>query len=241
MQKEDINKAKIIDKIRQFEKTNVACATCFLDPREIFEFENIYKNAEYYLDGGFPETERKILVIGTMEKSKDDDFLCILEIKAQKNLSHREVLGSLLGTGIKRDVVGDIIIQENIAYVAVLKEISKYLIQNLEKIGREKVSVRIIDNIDEIEIKDNTKEINVTLASLRLDSAVSACYGLSREVSANLIKNAKVKLNYKEALNPSKQIKEEDLISVRGYGRFVVSQIVGETRKSRIRVVLKKS
>ena len=235
MKKEDLSKAKILDKIKQYEKTGEIAVTNFLDPREIIEYENLYYKVPHYLDGGFDNSERKILVIGKEEKSEEDNFIIMLKITSNEKLSHREVLGSILGTGIKRDVVGDIVIYENIAYVYVANEISKYIIQNLDKVGREKVKISKCN--ETIEIVDDSKEINTTLSSLRLDSAISACYGLSREVSAELIKNNKVKLNYIETTNVSKSIKEDDLISVRGYGRFTIFKIVGETRKSRIRVI----
>lgn len=241
MKKENLSKAKILDKIRQYEKTKETATTCFLDPAELIEYQSIYDKVPHYLDGGFDEAERKILVVGKQEKDEEDDFIIIIRVESPQKLSHRDVLGSVLGTGVKRDVVGDIILNENIADIYVLKDISKYLIQNIERIGREKVKVKAIKKKDAITPIDESKQINVTLASLRVDAAISACYGVSRELSAELIKNAKVKLNYVEIANVSKQIKEGDLISVRGYGRFSVEQIVGETRKSRIRVIIKKS
>ena len=81
--------------------------------------------------------------------------------------------------------------------------------------------------------------MNTTVASLRMDAVISACYGVSRELASQLIENEKVKLNYKPIINVSKQIHEGDLVSVRGYGRFPISKIVGETRKGRIRIELK--
>ena len=241
MKKDNISKAKILDKIRQYEKTGEVVATSFLDPSEVAEYQNVFSKVPHYLDGGFEDSERKILVVGKEEKDTLDDYICVLKISSPQKLSHREVLGSILGTGVKRDVVGDIVINDSVANVYILKDISKYLLQNIDRIGREKVKVEKIKIEEALTPVDNSKTINVTLASLRIDAAISACYGLSREISAELIKNSKVKLNYIETTNSSKQIKEGDLISVRGYGRFAILQIVGETRKSRIRVILKKS
>ena len=239
MEKNDVTKSRILDRIKIYQNKNEISATSFLDPREIFEYQNLYEKVPHYLDGGFEKAERKILVVGKDEKDCNDDFIVIIQIVSNKSLSHRDVLGSILGTGIKREVVGDIIIKDNIANVFISKEISKYVIQNLESVGREKVKVSFIKENQIIEVTDNTKEINVTVASLRIDSAISACYGVSRELSAELIKNAKVNLNYKEVLNASKPIKQGDLISVRGYGRFEILDILGETKKSRVRVKLK--
>ena len=79
------------------------------------------------------------------------------------------------------------------------------------------------------------------MASLRIDSAISECYGLSRTISSKLIEADKVKLNYKVITNSSKAIKQGDLISVRGYGRFIIEEVIGETRKGRVRIQIKKN
>ncbi len=237
MEQRSLDKAKIIDKIKLFEKTGEIVYTNFLDPAEIIELDSLYSKYPHFLYGGFDEAERKMLAIGSYEII-DEIPIAIIEIVSSKKLNHRDVLGSVLGTGIKRDVVGDIIIKENIANVFVTRDISRYLIQNLDKIGREKVKVRLITNDEKLEFEINKKEIKTTIKSLRLDSAIAACFGLSREVSSELVKNAKVNLNYKEVLNPSKPIKEGDLISVRGFGRFELKEVLGETRKDRIRIIL---
>lgn len=141
--------------------------------------------------------------------------------------------------GIRREMVGDIIVKDNISNVFVVKEITKYLLQNLEKIGRERATVKQIKIENKIEYVPDIKEIKTTVASLRVDAIVSSCYGISREVSSALVTDAKVSVNYKEISNSSKQIKEGDLVSVRGYGRFILDKVLGETRKDRIRIILK--
>lgn len=237
MEKEDLNKVKIIDKIRLYQKTDVPTCTSFLSPGEILENENLLKKIPHIITGSYDEAERKIIIIGT-EEADIEDYFTLVEVSSNSTLAHREVLGSVLGTGIKRDVVGDIIINDSIAYVIVLKEISKYLIQNIDKVGREKVKVKIV-TFDEIKIPEkHMKEIQTTVSSLRLDALISACYGISREISLKLVETGKVNINYKEAVSNSKKVAQGDLVSCRGYGRFEVKKIVGETRKGRIRVVL---
>lgn len=236
MEQKELCKAKILDKIKIYEKTGEIVSTFFLNPSEIFEHENIYDKYLHALEGGFDEAERKLLIIG-VEEVDVSQFICVLEVVSNKPLNHREVLGSVLGTGVKRDVVGDIVIKDNVANIYVAKDISKYIVQNLERIGREKVKVKIISFEQRLPFEKNTKLVKTTVASLRLDAMISSCYGLSREISSELIKNAKVNVNYKEVTNSSKAIKQGDLISVKGYGRFELSEVLGETRKDRIRVV----
>ncbi len=206
---------------------------------ELQENQNLFDKYPHILTGVFEEAERKVLIIGEEDETNVDLYLTIISITSNEKLEHRQVLGSILGTGIKREVVGDIIIKENVANVVVLKDISRYIIQNLDKVGREKVKVKAISQDDILEVEKKYKEIKTTVASLRLDAVISACFGLSREVSSKLVEGEKVNLNYKLTTNPSKHIAEGDLISVRGYGRFEVAEKLGSTRKDRIRVVFK--
>lgn len=246
MKKEQLTIAKIVDKINKYKRTGNVCSTNFLDPSEILESENIVRDFPYFFFGGYKEAERKILVIGIEEEEIAKEFVEILTIelldtKSDKTLSHRSVLGSLLGLGLNRDVLGDIILKDGRADFFVTKDITKYIIQNLDYVGREKVKIykNTYDNM--LQVENLAKEIKTTVASLRIDAVISSALGISREVSSKLIQNQKVKLNYKFIENPSKQIKEGDKISVRGYGRIELTEIIGETRKDRIRIVLKKS
>lgn len=246
MKKEQLTIAKVADKIKKYQKTGLVCATNFLDPAEVIDAQYLVSKLPCLFCGGYENAERKILVLGTdtfeTQEEVCEEFLEVIFIESNsgKELSHRSILGSLLGLGINRDVVGDIIVEGNRANVIVSKEISKYILQNLDKIGSEKVRVckSSFENI--IKKEDKFKEIKTTVASLRLDAIVSASTGISREISSKLIENQKVKLNYKITENTSKQIKEGDKISIRGYGRVELVEVLGETRKDRIRVVIKK-
>lgn len=253
MNKEQLVIAKIADKIKKYQKTGEVLSTNFLDPSEIINVQGILSKLPNCLFGGFKDAERKLLIIGTEDEEVAKEFIEIITIEListnnisynkneRSNLSHREILGSILGLGINRDVVGDILVLGTKANIFVTKEISKYILQNLTKVGREKVKVYKTDYKDLVIPEENYKEIKTTVASLRLDAIISQAIGVSREVSAKLIQNEKVKLNHIVTLNTSKQVKEKDIISVRGYGRITLDSILGETRKDRIRVVLKQS
>ena len=233
-------KSKIIDKINIYEKTGEVQATNFLDPLDIVENAPIYNKYLFLLYGGKEEAERKRLIIGSDCIEDAKEFVSAIKIESNKKLGHRDVLGSILGLGLVRDVIGDIVIDETKAYVFVNSEIKDYIINNLKMIGKEKAIVTACD-LDEInDIKEKFEIQNFTLSSLRIDSAISECYGLSRAVSSRLIESEKVKLNYRLVTNSSKSIKQGDLISVRGYGRFIIEEVIGETRKGRIRVTIKK-
>lgn len=241
MKKEQLLIAKVSDRIKRYEKTGIPCATNFLDPAEVYDLENILKSLPKCFYGGYDNSERNILLIGSDEIDEAKKYLEVITIESSKNLSHREVLGTLIGLGVNRDVLGDIIIKDSRADVIILKDISKYILQNLDRVGREKVKVCNNEFENVLQLEENFKEIKTTVASLRADAIISAGIGVSRDISAKMIKNQKVKLNYKLLESSSKQMKVGDMLSIRGYGRVELVEVLGETRKDRIRVILKKN
>jgi RNA-binding protein YlmH len=231
MEKNELSKIKILDKIRLYEKTGAIQSTTFLDPSEIIQNKNLYSKIPHTVFGGVENAERCILLIGSDDVEEARAQINIIQITSRNKLTHRSILGSLLGLGIKREVVGDIIVSDNIANVFVLSTICKYIIQNVDKIGKDSVSLREINYADVIEPEDNSNSLRTTVASLRIDSLISACYGLSRAQALELVEADRVKLNYLDCKSSSKTIHENDLVSVRGFGRFIIERIVGETKK----------
>lgn len=153
-------------------------------------------------------------------------------------LSHRSVLGSVLGLGIKREMIGDIIVQNNLCDIIVSKNIAEYILNNLKFVGHEKVQVQEI-SLDQITIpEDSSKEVKTTVSSLRIDNIISAGYGISREKSSALIKGEMVKLNHVIIKSAVKTVHEGDLISVRGKGRLEIREIGGMSKSGRIKIVL---
>lgn len=240
MKKENLSIAKVVDKMKLYEKTGKIISSSFLDPSELIDIENIISKVTNCCYGGFENAERKIILFGTEEIEDVKEWITVIRIESNKKLSHREILGSVLGLGLKREVIGDILVNSNLADVIVTKEIAKYILQNLNKIGREKVKVSINTFENLLQKEENVKELKTTVASLRIDAIISSGIGVSREVSSKLIENQKVKLNYKTIENSAKKINAGDKISIRGYGRIELIEVLGETRKDRIRIVLKK-
>lgn len=239
MEKIDLVVAKTLDKLRLFEKTHKLTNTNMLDE---LEFSNVLKclnGVEYAAFGGYENAERKVVVLGSSDVNFEK-FISVIRIESSKNLSHRSVLGSVLGLGIKREMVGDILILDNKCDVIVMKDIVKFILQNLERVGKEKVVVSEKSLHELLKIKDNSTIITITVASPRIDAIISACFGLSREASAECVRREKVLLNHALVNSYSKQIKLDDIISVRGYGRIKIIDFDGETRKARSKIVVRK-
>ena len=176
------------------------------------------------------------------EMTEEDIPITILSITWSKSfsrkLSHRDFLGSILGCGIKREKVGDIILDEDRAYVACMSDISRYLLYNLNKVGSVAVSVSETEAPQKKEEK--VKVIASTVASLRLDSVIATGYGVSRAKAVEAVKSGKAKVNWEDTESVSREMKQGDIISLRGKGRIVLEEVAGTTKKDRIRITIKK-
>jgi len=156
------------------------------------------------------------------------------------SVSHRDYLGSLIGLGIKREKIGDILIKDEHCLVIVENDVADYIKYNLEKVGNIKVELDYV-GLDSLQAREQkVKEIRTTVASLRLDSVASAGFGMSRSKVQEYIRAEKVNLNWETTTSLKKSVKEGDLISIRGKGRVLVQEIGGTTKKDRISVYLKK-
>lgn len=219
----------------------------FLNLREQELCETVINQIEgvaLRLDGGFRGAERKrgIVIPDFYGLDPVDAKLSALLIqgKLPRDVSHRDFLGSILGTGIDRSRVGDIILVDGGAQVVVDRDIATYLIQNLAKVGSVNVEVSEIDPEQIIFGEERVKEIKTTVSSLRLDSVAASGFGMSRTAMTREIKAGRVKLNWQEVTSPSRDVSAGDIISIRGRGRVEVAEVGGTTRKGRIHLTLKR-
>lgn len=191
--------------------------------------------------GGYPTAER--LIAGFGEDAEESDFpIALLQIspaaeRFSDDLTHRDFLGGLMNLGIKRELLGDIIVNGNTACLFCLEQIKDYIIQNLTRIKHTTVKVRELDELPDGAVSE-PKEIEFIVPSLRVDAVISAAYKLSRKDSCNLIKSDKVFINSRAIKNTSCQIKQEDIISVRGKGRFKFVRELRTTKKDRLVILL---
>ncbi len=194
--------------------------------------------------GGYAEAERTLFaaVPEYIDDSAVRDETALLSITGRnlENLTHRDFLGSLMGLGIKREMVGDILVLVGRCLIFVRREIAPYILSNLDRIGRDGVKIEIAD-VKDIEIPPKkTEVISGTVAGIRLDSVLSVACKTSRAKAAEYITGGAVSVNWEETENVSKGLKEDDVISVKGKGRFKVSRIGGVTKKGRFSVTVEK-
>lgn len=217
--------------------------TDFLEPNLVELAKSIlnrFDEIKYSIEGGFQEAERNIISIYSwyvFYDQKQNSPLVGLEIKGNiDNLDHRDVLGSLLGLGIVREKIGDIGFFENSIKVAVHGDISTFILYNLNKIKHENVTVKEIALEELGFIQENGRQRDIISPSLRLDAIIAEAYNLSRSDAQRLIKGKFVKVNFRLEEKTHKLLEEDNLVSVRGKGRFRIKKIDGLTKKERIKL-----
>ena len=196
------------------------------------------------LFGGHERAERKILGVFPDWEEPDIREFPIKLIKItnsfKNTFSHRDYLGSLMGLGIERDRIGDIIVADDGGYVFLHESVTEYVLANLKKIGSHGVKVSLVDGEDFEFPEPKFAIISVIAASQRLDALVAAAANISRSKAASLIDHELVSINHRPACDLSARVAEGDLLSVRGFGRFLVDKISGQTRSGRLHISIKK-
>ncbi len=195
--------------------------------------------------GGYDDAERRLAVFGKEEELgypwPSTITLLKIEPKMQKYadpLTHRDFLGALLNLGMKRELLGDIIIFENVGFVFALEHIAPYIKDNLKRVRHTDVSVEYAETLPEKAGK-NLEEKQVVAASPRLDALIAAVWNLSRSEAKALVEKEKVSVRGKNITDPSREIAEGERVSVRGQGRFIFLGKQGETKSGRCRMDIK--
>lgn len=218
--------------------------TDFLDPREQHIVGTLIGNdpeVHFAFFGGCDTAERKraLLFPAYYEPQVDDYRLKAYQVHYPHkfvSLSHRDLLGSLMSLGLKREKFGDIYLQEEVVQIVIAQEISSYVEANLESIGRAQVKLQGI-SLDKLLIqKEEWVEKGITASSLRLDLILSEIYQLSRAKIVPYIEGKRVKVNWKVVDESDFNLQSGDYISVRGLGRSKLMAIQGKTKKDKWRI-----
>ena len=237
--------ARVYDRITLAAQRNIPAATCFLSPREQLLTQQLLRGTELHFFGGAAGPERNMCcwLPDYLDESwlSSEDGPCAAvcaEFFAGDRLSHRDFLGALMGAGIKRETVGDIFVREGRCDFLVTREILPYVLQNLTSAGRARLTLRELA-LSELEIPAaQVKTVRDTVSSLRLDSVVSAGFGLSRGKAALYIESGKAELNHMPCVKSDKTVCEGDVVSVRGLGKIRLEELSGTTKKGRTGIVI---
>ena len=216
------------------------CLTKFLDSNESSELRKIKDpTIKVFYNGGYDDAERvrAIIIDKTEQDPLDYEYeLGIIKVMPKsdfREITHRHVLGTLMSYGIKRETIGDIVVNKNEIYIFTLLDIVPLILDNLKDINRVGVISEKCDLNDFVsEVFCETKKINV--ASLRLDAILSKVLNKSRNDTNEIISKGLIQINHIECLNNSYQLKNLDVISVRHFGRIEIKEIVNITKKERL-------
>ena len=239
---------RLLDLAESVIKTRKFRISPFLDPYGQEIAETIcanYEGIQLDFDGGYAGAERQRAMLRHADFAGTPDGFGIVCVAAAWNgqfarLSHRDVLGALMGLGIERESIGDILPGADAAKILCDAKLSDFIVNNLTMIGAAGVKATVEDTAEIAPREERMKEIRATVASLRLDAVAAAGFGVSRSRAADDIAADKVKLNWQSAGSASKTIKEGDVLSMRGRGRVEVTEVRGQTKRGRTVVVLKR-
>lgn len=218
--------------------------TPFLDPRgKVIVKALVGQSGELqsFFDGGYEGAERcRCLIAPTWispeEKAFGLSFLSVRTGRRSGELRHPDVLGSLLGLGIKREMTGDILLLPDRCFVIVAEEIADYILLHMNRIGPESVTLESCARSELVLPDRRTNQWTVSVASLRVDALAAGVFRLSRAKASEAIRSGKCRVNWQVTEDPSRLLREGDTVSLRGWGRFRVDAVEGETKKGRLRV-----
>lgn len=190
------------------------------------------------LEGGYADAERCMACF--WEEEAPDVFpIDALELRwpHQAAPGHRDVLGSVMGLGIKRACVGDIVLEEERGFLFAERAMAEHIAATLASAGRTRLQVERLEAWPVPKPPQGT-ELRDTVSSLRLDALVAAGFHLSRTDAAELVSAGQVKLRHLPTDRCDARVGEGDAISVRGYGRLLVQEVGSPTKKGRLPVRL---
>lgn len=242
--------AKILDRAEQSQSRNIPVSTDFLSPSQLAEarillrLAGISENA-YAILGGYHHAERNLLLFipdwldhsdsAAIQAQAPIRFLRA-KFRPEDQISHRDLLGSLMALGIVREKTGDILVSPDSADCIILDSIESFLLQNWTTAGRTKLHITRIQSW-EIQVPEaSIREIRDTVQTLRLDAIFSSGFRMSRGKASDFIRSGRVQVNWLPCIKPDRILSEGDVISARGLGKFKLQSIGGTTKKGRIAI-----
>lgn len=238
--------AKLWDKISAGIRRDIPAHTCFLSPREQEMARYLFGEQPGLVRfGGYGDAERKMICYLPDYLDVDNLYdagspvVCLhAEYYEGDTLSHRDFLGALMGAGIARDTVGDICTGKGCCDFFVSAEIAPYILQNFSSAGRTRLHLTQVPLNQAAVQEPEVKELRDTLASLRLDSVISAGFRIGRSQAAQFISAGKAAIDGLPCEKPDKTVTEGTKISVRGLGKIKLQTVGGQTKKGRISVII---
>lgn len=243
--------ARVLDKLELARTRNIPTHTGFLSPHERAAAEalfNVSGHPRHLFFGGFEGAERTICVF-LPDWQEPEDYLAgedcpVRALRASfpgdSGLTHRDFLGSILGLGLDREKVGDLLVGTGQCDLLILEEVREFLLLHLEQAGRVRLKLAPVALSQLHPPAAQVKILRDTVSSLRLDAVAASGFSLSRGKAADLIASGRFQLNHRECVKPDRAVGEGDVLTCRGLGKCVVKEVGGPTKKGRILLVLER-
>lgn len=242
--------ARALDQLDRAVNRSIPCATQFLSPAQRAALEpllNACGHPRCLFHGGYEGAERTICVFLT-DWQEPEDWAPAEELSAIEcaypptgaELSHRDLLGGLMGIGLTRERVGDILVGTTAAQIVCLKDAAPIILSQFGQAGRYRLNLREIPLTALSPAPAEVKHIRDTVAAPRLDAVFATGFSLSRGKAAGLIRAGRVSVNHRECLKPDKLLEEKDVLTCRGLGKCVLTAVLGQSRKGRIMIEMER-
>ena len=238
---------RVWDKYDQCRRRNIPVCTEFLSPQEQAAAERLLHmlgaEESYLLWGGSDGAERRqIHFLPDWQSEPDAQAIRCLRCTFYEagKLTHRDFLGSLMGLGLTREKIGDILVSEQSADVLVSASVADHLLREWDAAGRTALRVAEIDPSELSVPVQQTKILRDTVSSLRLDSVLSVGFSTSRGKAAEAVETGRVQVNWADCQKPDRLLRQGDVISVRGAGKCRLTEVGGTTKKGRVFITVER-
>lgn len=259
MEEDDLLLAGIEDKIDQCERYAMLTHSAFLDLRQgalARSYCEKRRGLQVCFYGGYGEAERVIAVffpdylslptekgrLSWLSENEEDNPLTVLRVTKDPfhTLTHRDYLGALMGLGIKREMVGDLLVTENGCDIILLKSVAPYLKDNLTQAGHARLDGAFVPVKELRRVEEKRELIPCVVASLRLDNVVSAAFSVSRAAAAAAVQKGLIFVNSLPCEKTAAPVREGDRIVFRSKGKVRLAEVGGTSKKGRLHIVIEK-
>ena len=219
---------------KNYNRLTNSYSTFFLNPKEANELKGKLKKEKYLIYKTTLDSEKVIFY------KKNEPNICLYEIITNNKLKHQDILGALFSLNVDESMIGDIIIDNNRYYIFILEEIENYLISSFNKIGRFNISLNKLDSKYLKDYKRSYEEIELIVSSLRIDTVIGRLIHSNRDSIKDKIKDKEILLNYDLLKNNSYKLKENDIFSVKRFGKYRFNRIINSTKKDNLIIIIDK-
>ncbi len=239
---------RIWDLQERWRTRNIPLHSAFLSPAEqelaLRLLHMLGTKEGFVFTGGYEGAARKMLCFLPDWAQEPEGTMRALRCRwyHTDEVGHRDLLGSLMGLGITRESIGDILPdeEEHQAFLLALDTTAEYLLREWHQAGRVSIQVEEI-SLAQLRVPQQPfVEQRDTVSSLRLDSVVSSAFRLARGKAQDGITAGKVHVNGILCDKTDRAVAQGDSISFRGLGKSELTTVGGTTKKGRISITIKR-